>query len=73
MKKFVAFAFVDVAAAFASCAGNNEQNAQDSTAKDSATMVESVVSTVDSAAGVAGAAIDSAASAAKAAVDSMAK
>ncbi len=72
MKKFFAFAFVAVAAAFASCAGNNEQNAQDSTAKDS-TIVETVVATVDSAAGVAGAAIDSAASAAKAAVDSMAK
>jgi len=72
MKKFFAFAFVAVAAAFASCAGNNEQNAQDSTAKDS-TIVETVVASVDSAAGVAGAAIDSAASAAKAAVDSMAK
>ena len=71
MKKFFAFAFVAVAAAFASCAGNNEQNAQDSTAKDS-TIVETVVASVDSAAGVAGAAIDSAASAAKAAVDSMA-
>ena len=65
MKKFFAFAFVAVAAAFASCAGNNEQNAQDSTAKDS-TIVETVVSTVDSAA----ATVDSAA---KAAVDSMAK
>lgn len=72
MKKFFAFAFVAVAVAFASCAGNNEQNAQDSTGKDS-TIVETVVSTVDSAAGVAGAAIDSAASAAKAAVDSIAK
>ena len=65
MKKFFAFAFVAVAAAFASCAGNNEQNAQDSTAKDS-TLVESVVSTIDSAA----AAVDSAATAV---VDSIAK
>jgi len=65
MKKFFAFAFVAVAAAFASCAGNNEQNAQDSTAKDS-TIVETVVSTVDSAA----ATVDSAA---KAVVDSIAK
>lgn len=65
MKKFFAFAFVAVAAAFASCAGNNEQNAQDSTAKDS-TLVESVVSTIDSAA----ATVDSAA---KAVVDSIAK
>ena len=30
MKKFFAFAFVAVAAAFASCAGNNEQTATDS-------------------------------------------
>ena len=65
MKKFFAFAFVAVAAAFASCAGNNEQNAQDSTAKDS-TLVESVVSTIDSAA----ATVDSAATAV---VDSIAK
>ena len=65
MKKFFAFAFVAVAAAFASCAGNNEQNAQDSTAKDS-TIVETVVATVDSAA----ATVDSAA---KAVVDSIAK
>ena len=65
MKKFFAFAFVAVAAAFASCAGNNEQNAQDSTAKDS-TIVETVVSTGDSAA----ATVDSAA---KAVVDSIAK
>lgn len=66
MKKFFAFAFVAVVAAFASCAGNNEQNAQDSTAKDSATIVETVVATVDSAA----ATVDSAA---KAVVDSIAK
>ena len=65
MKKFFAFAFVAVAAAFASCAGNNEQNAQDSTAKDS-TLVETVVSTADSAV----ATVDSAA---KAVVDSIAK
>ena len=66
MKKFFAFAFVAVAAAFASCAGNNEQNAQDSTAKDSATIVETVVATVDSAV----ATVDSTA---KAGVDSIAK
>ena len=66
MKKFFAFAFVAVAAAFASCAGNNEQNAQDSTAKDSATIVETIVSTADSAT----ATVDSVA---KAVVDSIAK
>ena len=66
MKKFFAFAFVAVAAAFASCAGNNEQNAQDSTAKDSATIVETIVSTSDSAT----ATVDSVA---KAVVDSIAK
>jgi lipoprotein len=65
MKKFFAFAFVAVAAAFASCAGNNEQNATDS------------VAAVDSAVVEAAAAVDSAAmmvdSAATAVVDSLKK
>ncbi|MFC2382155.1 MAG: hypothetical protein ACFNOQ_00250 [Porphyromonas sp.] len=49
MKKFFAFAVVAVAATFASCAGNSDQNAQDSVAADSA-VVESAAAMVDSAA-----------------------
>ncbi|WP_298526041.1 hypothetical protein [uncultured Porphyromonas sp.] len=64
MKKFFAFAVVAVAATFASCAGNSDQNAQDSVAADSA-VVEAVSAVVDSAAMV-----DSAATAV---VDSIAK
>ena len=64
MKKFFAFAVVAVAATFASCAGNSDQNAQDSVAADSA--VVEAVAVVDSAA----VAVDSAATAV---VDSMAK
>ncbi|WP_455515806.1 PG1828 family lipoprotein [Porphyromonas sp.] len=51
MKKFFAFAFVAVAAAFASCAGNNEQSATDSAAVDSTVVEQAPV--VDSAAMVA--------------------
>lgn len=56
MKKFFAFAVVAVAATFASCAGNSDQNAQDSVAADSA-VVESAAAMVDSAAAM----VDSAA------------
>ena len=68
MKKFFAFAFVAVAATFASCAGNSDKNAQDSVATDS-TMIEAVSAVADSAV----ASVDSVAGAAVAAIDSMAK
>ena len=68
MKKFFAFAVVAVAT-LASCGGNSENKAADSTAVDSAAVVapvvEEVVATVDSAA----ATLDSAATQAKAAVE----
>ena len=48
MKKFFAFAVVALAATFASCSGNSDNNAADSVAVDS-TIVEQVVAPVDSA------------------------
>lgn len=68
MKKFFAFAVVAVAATFASCAGNSDQNAQDSVAADSA-VIEAVSAVADSAV----ASVDSVAGAAVAAVDSFSK
>ena len=73
MKKFFAFAVVAVAT-LASCGGNSENKAADSTAVDSAAavvapVVEEVVATVDSAA----ATLDSAATQAQAAVEAATK
>ena len=70
MKKFFAFAFVALAATLASCGGNSEANAMDSTAMDS--VATEVVAAVDSAKAVvdstAVAAMDSAKAAVEAAV-----
>ncbi len=65
MKKFFAFAVVAVAATFASCSGNSDNNAADSVAIDS-TIVEQVVAPVDSA-------VSAIADSATAVVDSLAK
>ena len=65
MKKFFAFAVVAVAATFASCSGNSDNNAADSVAIDS-TIVEEVVAPVDSA-------ITATVDSAKVAIDSLVK
>ena len=65
MKKFFAFAVVAVAATFASCSGNSDNNAADSVAIDS-TIVEQVVAPVDSA-------VTAIADSATAVIDSLAK
>ncbi len=65
MKKFFAFAVVAVAATFASCSGNSDNNAADSVAIDS-TIVEQVVAPVDSA-------ITATVDSAKVAIDSLVK
>lgn len=65
MKKFFAFAVVAVAATFASCSGNSDNNAADSVSIDS-TIVEEVVAPVDSA-------ITATVDSAKVAIDSLVK
>ena len=65
MKKCFAFAVVAVAATFASCSGNSDNNAADSVAIDS-TIVEQVVAPVDSA-------ITATVDSAKVAIDSLVK
>ena len=71
MKKFFAFAFVALAATLASCGGNSEANATDSTAMDS--IATEVVAAVDSAKAVVDSTAVAAVDSAKAAVEAVVK
>ena len=71
MKKFFAFAFVALAATLASCGGNSEANATDSTAMDS--IATEVVAAVDSAKAMVDSTAVAAVDSAKAAVEAVVK